>query len=234
MNADTISACIGTLEPHPLNAEIYGDGPDTAFIDNVRKRGIIEPLIVTAKSVILAGNRRWQAAKKVGITEVPIRKIEIANEADEVRLILDSNRQRQKSMEQRLREFEHYLAIEKGCASSRRGRRMDLRTNSSTSPLGRARDMAAAQVGMSGSHAELGLKILHELNRCRDSDDAALSEKIRLVLNEDGIHAAHREVLDAGWMTKAAATRNAPSHSRACQPSQASRATTSPTPRTCG
>ena len=225
LNEEAVSAGVGTLKPHPLTEEIYADDPNAAFVNNVRSRGIIEPLIVTAENVILAGRRRWNAAKTAGIKEVPIRKVEIHSEVEKTCLILDSNLQRQKSVEQRLREFDQYLTIEKKGAGSRRGQRTDLRKNSSTSPAGRARDLAARKVGFSGAHAEIGLKVLHELDARRDSKDDTLSRSIREALNKHGIHAAHREVIDAGWMTKAAATRNTASHQRASQRPRASRAT---------
>jgi ParB-like chromosome segregation protein Spo0J len=221
------SVAVDSLKPHPLSVEIYGDEPDTAFIENVRSRGIIEPLIVTEDNEILAGDWRWQAALKAGLKEVPVRRVGITNKIDEERLILDSNRQREKTVEQRLREFAHYLAIEEKDASARRGQRTDLGKNSSTSPPGRARDLAARRVGLSGAHAEKGLKVLRELDARRDSKDDALSGKIRDVLNQSGIQAAHREVFDAGWITKAAATGDGASHPRASQPPQASAATIS-------
>ena len=228
LNEETVTARVETLKPHPLSEEIYADEPDIALVDNVRARGIIEPFIVTADNEVLSGNRRLKAAKQAGIKEVPVRIVEVHSDVEMERLILDSNLQRQKTVEQRLREFDHYLAIEKRGASSRRGQRTDLGKNSSTSPAGRARDLAARKVGLSGAHAEIGLKVLDELDARRDSNDEALSGKIREVLNTHGIHAAHREVLDAGWMTKAAATSSASSRSRARQPPRASRTTKSP------
>ena len=222
------SVSVDTLNPHPLSVQIYQDEPDAAFIDNVRRRGIIEPLLVTTKHQILAGHRRWQAAIKAGIKQVPVREVEITSKVEEERLILDSNLQREKTTEQRLREYEHYRAIERKCASSRRGQRTDLRKNSSTSPAGRARDLAARKVGLSGAHAEIGMKILNELDARRDSKDETLSGEIRAVLNKSGIHAAHRELLDAGWMTKVAVKSGATSHSRAGQSSRAPRGTKSP------
>lgn len=197
------SVDIGRLRPHPLSFEIYGDELDGEFVANVKARGIIEPLIATTDDQIISGHRRWQAAKKVGLKAVPVRRFPMETEDEKTRLLLDSNRQPKKSVEQRLREFEQYLNVESESAKLRQGQRSDIRTNSSTSPPGRARDVAAKKVSLSGSHAETGLKVLDAIVSRQDSDEAPLAEKIRTVLNTDGIHAAHREVLDAGWITKA-------------------------------
>ena len=237
LNTETISIAVDSLKPHPLSVEIYGDEPDRAFVDNVRARGIIEPLLVTPKNQILAGNRRWQAAKMAGLKEVSIRRIEIANEAEQVRLILDSNRQREKTEEQRLREFEHYRDLEEKSASLRRGQRTDLRKNSSTSPAGRARDLAASKVGLSGAHAEKGMKVLNEIERRTGTNEEPLAEKIREVLNKQGIHAAYVEAREAAWIAKARAhpnngysSANAASHPRAGNSNCASGSIISPPP----
>jgi ParB-like chromosome segregation protein Spo0J len=63
MNAETIDVRVDSLQPHPLSLEIYGDEPDSVFVTNVRARGIIEPLIVTAENQILAGQRPRQLAQ---------------------------------------------------------------------------------------------------------------------------------------------------------------------------
>src|SRR5437773_8534889 len=44
------------------------------LVDSIRQRGIIQPLIVrpvNSRFELIAGERRWRAAKEVGLTEAP-------------------------------------------------------------------------------------------------------------------------------------------------------------------
>src|SRR3982750_2064162 len=44
------------------------------LVDSIRERGIIQPLIVrpvNRQFELIAGERRWRAAKEVGLTEAP-------------------------------------------------------------------------------------------------------------------------------------------------------------------
>ncbi|MBT7790431.1 MAG: ParB/RepB/Spo0J family partition protein [Calditrichaeota bacterium] len=64
---------------------------------SVSEKGVIQPLIVRQVETgyeLIAGERRFHAAKKSGLTEVPARIMEVANEAEMLELSIIENLQR--------------------------------------------------------------------------------------------------------------------------------------------
>jgi len=162
------------LEPHPKNAEIYGDTDDIAdiddtFVESVREKGVLEPLVVTDGKKIISGHRRWLAAQVADVDSVPIRKSSFDNDIAEREALIEFNRQREKTPGQIVNEFEEMLAIEKKRAKDRQGERTDLENDGE--PLGKvsemsddpkeARDKAAEKVNadVSGRTLEKGKKV---------------------------------------------------------------------------
>jgi len=112
------------LEPHPKNAEVYGDTDDTdqldeTFIESVREKGVLEPLVITEGKRIISGHRRWLAAKATGTETVPIRKSTFDSDLAEREALIEFNRQREKTPGQIVNEFEEMLEIEKEKAKER-------------------------------------------------------------------------------------------------------------------
>ncbi len=67
---------VKALQPNPFQPrdKIIEDEPFNQLVDSVRQFGILEPLVVVetpAGTHIIAGERRWRAAKKVGLTQIP-------------------------------------------------------------------------------------------------------------------------------------------------------------------
>ena len=61
--------------------------------ENIKQIGIINPLIVTDKGdhyEIVGGERRWRAAKKVGLKEVPVIVVNLTDEEIDVYAIIDN------------------------------------------------------------------------------------------------------------------------------------------------
>jgi len=193
------------LTQHPVSREIYGDGPDAELLASIREKGILTPLLVTPAGGIVSGNRRWEAARLLKLSAVPAVMIEATDEPIE-EVILRSNVQRQKTVAQRLREFDRYLIIEKRRAKERQGQRTDLRENSSESSHARARDLAAQRVGWSGGHAMKGLRVLHVLRQRETTENMQLVEEVRTVLNESGIEAAYTKCVSLSWISGPNAT----------------------------
>ena len=66
------------------------------LVDSIRQRGIIQPLIVRQVNgtyALIAGERRWRAAKEVGLTEVPV-IVRQASDLEVLELSLIENLQR--------------------------------------------------------------------------------------------------------------------------------------------
>ncbi|MDH3522251.1 MAG: ParB/RepB/Spo0J family partition protein [Acidobacteriota bacterium] len=65
--------------------------------ESIRAQGVVQPLVVTPQGdgyVIVAGERRWRAAQRAGLTEVPVVVREIAGDQQLLELALVENLQR--------------------------------------------------------------------------------------------------------------------------------------------
>jgi ParB family chromosome partitioning protein len=80
---------IADIRPDPRNRKILEDEDLTALIDSIRNLGILAPLLVRlvdeGEYEIIDGERRWRAALKAGLTELPC---EVRQEASDGRAAL--------------------------------------------------------------------------------------------------------------------------------------------------
>lgn len=100
------------LCPHPKNAEIYGDGADDELVKSIADVGVLVPLLVTPDGVIVGGHRRWEAARQLGLPDVPVVVFPCADEWKIREALVLANRQRTKTKEQLGREGKELLAVE--------------------------------------------------------------------------------------------------------------------------
>lgn len=161
------------LDPHPKNREIYGD-TDTAdeledsFVESIREKGVLEPLVITEDKQIVSGHRRWIAAKAAGVETVPVREATFEDQLVEREALIEFNRQREKTPAQVVNEFDEMLAIEQARAKERKahgetapGKSKDdiaMGNVSQSDGADRARDKAAEKVNadVSGRTLEKG------------------------------------------------------------------------------
>lgn len=100
------------LKPHNLNVEIYGnESVDMDLVESIQKKGILEPLVIRDDNTILSGHRRWLASKHLKIDKIPCRTITFDNNLDEKEALIEFNRQREKTHEQRVREGKQLKGI---------------------------------------------------------------------------------------------------------------------------
>jgi len=168
---DVSAASPDELEPHPKNKEIYGDTnnadelPDT-FVNSIREKGVLEPLVITQGKQIISGHRRWVASKSVGVDSVPVRYADFDTDLAEREALIEFNRQREKTPGQIVNEFEEMLEVEKERAKENmskggKGERVGNVSNPSDNEPTAARDKAADKVnaGVSGRTLEKGKKV---------------------------------------------------------------------------
>ncbi len=91
-------APIENLRPNPRNPRrMFTDAELGELSDSIRERGIIQPIVVRALQgdnfEIIAGERRWRAAQRAGLHDVPIAVIE-ANDAQSLEYAIIENVQR--------------------------------------------------------------------------------------------------------------------------------------------
>jgi ParB family transcriptional regulator, chromosome partitioning protein len=91
---------IAFLKPNPRNPRrIFADTELAELADSIRERGIIQPIVVrtvhgaTDSFEIIAGERRWRAAQRAGLHEVPIFLHE-ASDSEALELAIIENVQR--------------------------------------------------------------------------------------------------------------------------------------------
>src|SRR5262249_50852571 len=91
-------APIENLSPNTRNPRrLFTDDELGELSDSIRERGIIQPIVVRALQddnfEIIAGERRWRAAQRAGLHDVPIAIIE-ANDAQSLEFAIIENVQR--------------------------------------------------------------------------------------------------------------------------------------------
>ncbi|GKT10487.1 ParB/RepB/Spo0J family partition protein [Desulforhabdus sp. TSK] len=91
---------IDRLVPNPFQPrQLLDDASMEELVDSVRQKGVLQPILAVRTDVpeqyqILAGERRWRAARTAGLTEVPI-LVRDASSAEALELALIENIQRQ-------------------------------------------------------------------------------------------------------------------------------------------
>ena len=96
---------VNKLKPHPRNAEIYGEESISDLMIQIEAYGgIADPLKIKEDFTIISGHRRWQAARELGMTEVPCQIVSYTSEEEELAALVMLNYHRAKTNEQRARE----------------------------------------------------------------------------------------------------------------------------------
>ena len=87
-----------TLRPHPLNERVYDADRDADELRaSVATHGILVPLTIDQDGSILSGHRRWQAARAAGLDRVPVIVRDVADPLEAEHVLIESNRQREKT-----------------------------------------------------------------------------------------------------------------------------------------
>lgn len=89
---------IDKVTPSPLQPRNqFVDAPLEDLVESIRQHGIIQPLIarlVNGSYELIAGERRWRASKKLGLTHVPVIE-RAASDRDVLEMALIENLQRE-------------------------------------------------------------------------------------------------------------------------------------------
>ncbi|MBL7991533.1 MAG: ParB N-terminal domain-containing protein [Candidatus Kapabacteria bacterium] len=93
------------LQPNPKNTEIFRTESPEYFerlTEDIRKRGIIVPLIAEQNGTILAGHNRWEIAKRLHLKFVPVQYVasELSEEEAREFVIKDNLLRRQFSSQE--------------------------------------------------------------------------------------------------------------------------------------
>lgn len=205
---EIVQVSVTALQHHPLNAEYYGPPKiDERLLHSIRDVGIQQPLVVTAEKMVLSGNRRFAAVKQLGWKTVPAIFVDKPDPIDQLETLLFGNAHREKTNLEKTREFEGYVKIENARAKGRqatnvgKGKRKtadqpkeeaeqvpktsesQLGANLSQAGYGKARDLAAEKVGMSGTSAAQAAKVVQVIDKAKKDGNVALAEELTQDLN---------------------------------------------------
>jgi ParB-like chromosome segregation protein Spo0J len=149
------------IRPHPLNYKIYGhEKPDADLMLSIKEHGIIHPIVVSNQTgYILSGCRRWRAYCALKMVHPTTRHKDLVvilkdfTPLEEEQFLLEANRQREKTAEQKGREFKERKRIEKEFAKIRMlaGKMLNPSANLRK---GRAAVLAAMPLGLKPRTAE--------------------------------------------------------------------------------
>lgn len=172
---------LGSLFAHPKYAEIYGEDDSVVDIVETIDKDNVEPLKVVEipetpdKYRIVAGHRRFFAAKEKGFQTLPCIILSSMSEEEELLEFLKGNQYRQKTNLQRVREAMLWWDHEESLSKARQGTRTDLavadgnimenRPGSSKAEYGTTTDKVAARVGFgSGKTLQKAKDVLTQIN----------------------------------------------------------------------
>lgn len=115
---------VNELKPHPRNNEFFDDMTGEKwkeFLESIKIRGVIEPIVITPDKTIVSGHQRVRACKELGITTVMCDVHTYNNEDEVLQDLLETNiRQRgdvggsSKKVGKRIKELERIYGIQHG------------------------------------------------------------------------------------------------------------------------
>ena len=203
---------IHELRPHPLNAEIYGDGCDADLRDSVKEKGVLTPILITSDraeiggNIIISGHRRVNAAQMAQLDAIPVVVCDLVTAMDIEEAVIIANKQRQKTNEQIGREYQKLIAIEAAHAKARQAesalrnqpqsQKVQHVSPSEKSSNGKAREIVGKKIGVSGFHAERAAKVIDVIDSLQEQGHTEQAQEIRETLNRS-VNAAYNDVKPA-------------------------------------
>lgn len=80
------------LRPYEGNARTHSDNQVRAIAESVRQFGFTNPILADAEGIVIAGHGRLEAAKKLGLTAVPVVRLSHLSERQRLALTLADNK----------------------------------------------------------------------------------------------------------------------------------------------
>ena len=179
-------APIENLQPNPRNPRrLFTDDELDELSASIRERGIIQPIVVRALKggnfEIIAGERRWRAAQRAGLHDVPIAVVE-ANDAQSLEYAIIENVQRADLNP--IEEATGYLAL------------MD--------DFNRTQEEVAQIVGKSRPHIANTIRLLKLSEPVKQLIRAGKisAGHARLLVGQPNAELIAHEIIDKGWSVR--------------------------------
>jgi ParB-like chromosome segregation protein Spo0J len=183
------------LIPHPINKELYGDVVDEEFIKSVAT-GLVEPVVATSDLTIISGHRRVIAAASLEWDLIPtVIRADLTDPLDIEEALILANRQRDKTNEQKAREYKRLKEIEHARAHKGGRGQSKKKTLDSSSPEYRERGdaKAAKAAGFGRTTAQRAEKVVEAIDTAKAEGNTDKAEHLSKQLNSN-VAKAHRSV----------------------------------------
>ena len=182
---------IERLRPHELNHQIYGITDDIEdLVEGIRKNGLLEPIVVSRDGRIISGHRRYRAAQKLELTEVPVRVFDSEDELDIRSALLEHNRQRCKTKTQIAAEAKEMLEIATAMAARRKKNAAKKKAVENLPPQksgegsGKARDAVGKKLGISGRTVDTAVQVAGAIEKLKDEGKESEAAELEAKTNK--------------------------------------------------
>jgi len=156
------------LKSHPLSLQIYGDDGWADLVESIKALGILQPLYIDRRNIIISGHRRWRAAGNIDKKYLlPCLRVVYKSELDEHEAIIEYNRARIKNGQQLYNEGTEVEKIE---AERAKNRQLSSLKQGDKFPVketypqreGQTRDIVAEKIGLGSGKQWDKLKVVAE------------------------------------------------------------------------
>lgn len=96
---------LSKLKHHPLNERIYSLSGIESLMESIKEVGLLEPPTIDQYFQTISGNRRLEACKRLGLTEIDVHQVNV-KKGDEILTLIHFNRQRIKSSQELINEYD--------------------------------------------------------------------------------------------------------------------------------
>jgi len=188
---------VDDLRNHPLSDTIYGTEVSDELLESVGALGILQPILVARENLaIISGNSRVKAARNLGHKVIRGTYFESSSDLEIQQAVLESNSQRIKTNEQRIREYNARKTIESELAILRKASAgLDEKETKvmAKEAKAKARAKAAQKSGVNSNTAQKATKVIERADRLKEEGKTEESSELLTVLNKS-INAAHKLV----------------------------------------
>lgn len=194
---EIVSFSISSLKNHRLSNAIYGTEIGEDLIESIRTLGVLQPILVAKESLeIISGNSRVEAARTLGYEVILGTYFAAESDLEIQQAVLESNSQRIKTNEQKIREYNARKTIESELALLRKTEadpKAKVTKAVEREAKVKARDHAAKKIGVSANVADKAAKVIVEADRLKEEGKVDESLELINALNKS-IKTAHKMV----------------------------------------
>ena len=120
---------VAAVDPNPWQPRsILGDTDLAELTDSLREQGLVQPIVVLPRgdrSLLIAGQSRLSAARKLGWTQVPARVLDVEDRQMAEIAIVENLQRRDLDALEKAASFKHYIATG-GCTQDELAKRLSV------------------------------------------------------------------------------------------------------------